>query len=110
MDDIYTNKTTNFDRPMSFLESVAHTELDWDNGRQIILLLGAGLLVVAFYVVNVIRHAIFSVKAPVVGYKHFWEPGWVVGMRFAKASGPMVREGYTKVCKCFFDAVRLADT
>ena len=95
MDDIYTNKTTNFDRPLSFLESVAQ-------GRQVILLLGTGLLVVAFYIVDAIRHAIFSVKAPVIGYKHFWEPGWVVGLRFAKGSGPMVREGYAKVCKCFF--------
>ena len=110
MDDIYTNKTTIIDRPMSFLKSVAHAEVDWDNSRQIIFLLGIGLLLVAFYIVGVIRHTIFSVKAPVIGYKHFWEPGWVVGMRFAKASGPMVREGYAKVCKCFFNAVRLADT
>jgi len=65
---------------------------------EIILLLGTGLLVGAIYIIDAIQQAIFSVKAPVVGYKHFWEPGWVVGMRFAKASGPMVREGYAKVC------------
>nr|UOW59926.1 SonD [Paraconiothyrium archidendri] len=99
MADVYTNNATNFVKPTSFLGTVAHhVEVDWDNGRQF-LLLGTGLLVAAFYIIDAARQAIFSVKAPVIGYKHWWEPGWVIGMRFAKASGPMVREGYTKVRK-----------
>lgn len=51
----------------------------------------------ALHVVNWLRIFIFDVKAPIVGYRSFLEPGWLVGLRFSRRSGPMVREGYHKV-------------
>ncbi|OJJ05782.1 hypothetical protein ASPVEDRAFT_153946 [Aspergillus versicolor CBS 583.65] len=57
------------------------------------------LLAVTFftvYVANWLRVFIFDVKAPIVGYRSFLEPGWLVGLRFSRRSGPMVREGYHK--------------
>lgn len=51
----------------------------------------------ALHVVNWLRIFIFDVKAPIVGYRSFLEPGWPVGLRFSRRSGPMVREGYHKV-------------
>lgn len=88
---------TTIEKPVSFFKAVRTSHIDWDNGRQGIIL-GTGILVVVYYVLDAIRAFIFEVKAPVVGYRSFWEPGWLVGLRFSRGSGPMLREGYQKIC------------
>jgi hypothetical protein len=86
------------EKPVSFFEGAMPSQIDWDSGRQVIIILATGMLVVVFYVLDAIRAFIFDVKAPVVGYRSSWEPGWLVGLRFARSSAPMLREGYQKVC------------
>ena len=38
-----------------------------------------------------------KVNAPVVGYRWFWEPAWLLRMRFITNSFSMIDEGYRKV-------------
>lgn len=40
-----------------------------------------------------------GVEAEVVGYQHFWEPGWLLGLRFVRDSSDIIRDGYRKVSK-----------
>ncbi|KAI0389232.1 cytochrome P450 monooxygenase [Xylariaceae sp. FL0594] len=60
----------------------------------------AGKLIFAglacLYVYNTISSLFFGVKAPYVGHRSFFEPAWLVGLRFVRGSGPMIKEGYRK--------------
>ncbi|MCJ1405110.1 hypothetical protein MMC11_008336 [Xylographa trunciseda] len=50
-----------------------------------------------------------KVKAPVVGYRWFWEPAWLLRMRFITNSFSMIDEGYRKYKDSLF-IVRRCDT
>ncbi|EXL39546.1 hypothetical protein FOCG_17858 [Fusarium oxysporum f. sp. radicis-lycopersici 26381] len=54
----------------------------------------------------VLNALIFDIKAPKVGYRRFWEPRWLVGLRFARNSAPMVSEGYHKYKGRMFKVLR----
>ena len=77
----------------NFPASVGLPDNDWNESRW--WLAFAGIL--AFYVFNVVKENLFTVKAPVVEYRSFFEPGWLLGFRFVRGSAPIIQEGYEKV-------------
>lgn len=79
---------------VSLLDAVNDSETHWNTNHRIAWLVGIGVLAYTFVVLN---EFIFGVKAPKVGRRSFWEPRWLVGLRFARNSAPMVLEGYHKV-------------
>jgi hypothetical protein len=62
------------------------------------VLVCSGLLSL-LYLINVLRAYLFSVKAPVVGYKSILEPAWLVRLRFIRGSRSIIKEGYQQVSK-----------
>lgn len=65
-----------------------------DQQAMIILLTSTALCI---YVFRAIALSTSAVKAPVVGYRFFIEPGWLVGLRFFRNSVTIINEGYRKV-------------
>jgi hypothetical protein len=78
----------------NFPDSIGSPGNDWKENRW--WLVAGGIL--AFYVFNVVNETLFTVKAPVVGYRSFFEPSWLLGFRFVRGSAPIIQEGYQKVC------------
>lgn len=78
---------------------VSHLEpfAQWHAEHGIAWSLGAVLIFT--YAITALNAFFFGIKAPKVGPRSFWEPRWLVGMRFAQNSAPMVLEGYRKVSK-----------
>lgn len=87
------------DKYGSLLKTVS--QLDTSHRLQIAWLAGGVLFA---YVLVVLKTFVFGLKAPEVGRRSFWEPRWLVGLRFARNSAPMVLEGYHKVCVFFFQS------
>lgn len=69
----------------------------WCNERQYLIPAITGCITVFYYIVNSIIRSFTGIKAPVIGYRYFFEPAWIVGVRFGRGAGPMIREGYSKV-------------
>jgi hypothetical protein len=59
------------------------------------LLVGAGVLL--FYGFNLVLGERHGYKAPVVGRRYYFEPGWLLGLRFVHGSRSIIRDGYEKV-------------
>lgn len=74
--------------------SVGWSENDWKENRWWLALAG----ILALYTFNALKENLFSVKAPVVGHRSFFEPEWLLGFRFVRGSAPIIQEGYEKVC------------
>ncbi|KAI1742420.1 cytochrome P450 [Xylaria scruposa] len=53
-------------------------------------------ILICIYLYSIIPANPLGVKAPVVGYRSIFEPGWLVGLRFSSGSGSMIQEGYRK--------------
>lgn len=87
------------EKPVSFVANAVTTLVDWGHQEdsKTVVLVVTGISLVVFYLLDAIRARLFEFKAPVVGYRSWLEPGWLVGLRFARASAPMLREGYQKV-------------
>lgn len=84
------------DKYMSLLKGVEMSRIHWDINHRIAWLAGIGVLLYAL--LTGLNALIFvGVKAPKVGRRSFWEPRWLIGLRFARDSAPMVLEGYNKV-------------
>ncbi|KAK2596416.1 hypothetical protein N8I77_013307 [Diaporthe amygdali] len=88
---------------VSLLDAVNDSETHWNTNHRIAWLVGIGVLAYTFVVLN---EFIFGVKAPKVGRRSFWEPRWLVGLRFARNSAPMVLEGYHKFKGHMFKVMR----
>ncbi|CAE7033952.1 hypothetical protein PTNB85_03764 [Pyrenophora teres f. teres] len=58
------------------------------------------------YVLNAVLQWHHSIKAPVAGRRHFWEPAWVTGLRFARNSSTILRDGYEKFGQSVFKVRR----
>ena len=54
-------------------------------------------VLLAIYLANGYIKSSKEFKAPFVGYRSFWEPRLVVGLRFATGALSQVTEGYQKV-------------
>lgn len=91
--DAFTNTTS---APLGSFSGRSDQQV-WYNDRQYFLLASTGCIVFLGYLLNSVLAYVASVKAPIVGYRHFLEPGWIVGVRFGRQAGPMIREGYSKV-------------
>lgn len=74
--------------------SVGLPDNNWKENRWWLALAG----ILALYTFSALKENLFSVKAPVVGYRSFFEPGWLLGFRFVRGSAPIIQEGYEKVC------------
>lgn len=57
-----------------------------------------GILTVVWYLVGAAWYQLFALKAPLARSHHFWELPLVLGLRFSRHSGHLLREGYRKVC------------
>lgn len=97
--DAYLNTTGPSPAPLPGLND----QLAWYCPQQSFLLAATGFVAVLVYVLHSIIIFSSSVKAPVVGYRHIFEPGWVVGVRFGRQAGPMIREGYSKVSRTIIE-------
>lgn len=64
------------------------------NNQQAISL--AFLAIFSIYSLKIVKNSLFSVKAPYVGHRSFFEPAWLIGLRFVRGSEPMINEGYQK--------------
>ena len=50
------------------------------------------------YLISLIRGKLsYSIDAPVAGYKNFWEPEWLLRLRFPFTSKEILYSGYEKV-------------
>ncbi|KAK2594826.1 hypothetical protein QQS21_007454 [Conoideocrella luteorostrata] len=76
---------------------------------QYVLLAGTGCITILFYLLSAIVTYVTSFKAPVVGYRHFLEPAWLVGLRFGMQATPMIRDGYNKFKDSYFKVQRNDD-
>ncbi|RYP17322.1 hypothetical protein DL765_004613 [Monosporascus sp. GIB2] len=74
-------------------------DVKWD-GRQLSFLVFTSIL--AIYVSRILHSALYGIKAPVVGYRSTFEPGWLVGLRFVTESGSMITDGYRKFKNSLF--------
>lgn len=79
---------------VSSLDTVNDVEVHWHTDERVAWLVVVGLFA---YALVVLKEFVFGVKAPKVGRRSFWEPRWLIGLRFARNSAPMVLEGYHKV-------------
>ncbi|KAI0099189.1 cytochrome P450 [Nemania sp. FL0031] len=61
---------------------------------EVITILFVGLISLSIF--NVLKVALFEVKAPYVGHRSYFEPAWLVGLRFVRGSGSMIKDGYRK--------------
>ncbi|KAI1454028.1 cytochrome P450 monooxygenase [Annulohypoxylon moriforme] len=61
---------------------------------------------VSLYVFSILKSTLFGVKAPYIGHRSYFEPAWVVGLRFVRGSGPMIKEGYQKFKNSMFKVRR----
>ncbi|EGD92135.2 hypothetical protein H112_00209 [Trichophyton rubrum D6] len=78
-------------------------EIEW-NGRQ-----GFALFIVAIlslHLFNVFKESLFGVKAPMVGYRSFFEPKWLLRLRFVRGSMSIIRGGYSKYKDSMFKISR----
>jgi hypothetical protein len=66
--------------------SVRLPENGWSESRWWLAL----ACILAFCVFNAIKENLSTVKAPVVGYRSFFEPGWLLGFRFVRGSAPII--------------------
>ncbi|KAI1500520.1 cytochrome P450 monooxygenase [Biscogniauxia marginata] len=79
------------------------TAIEWST--QVLLLLPVvGLLFVNL--LHTIHGRLFGVKAKVVGYRSFCEPGWLLGFRFVRGSAPIIRDGYQEFKNSMFKVRR----
>ena len=53
--------------------------------------------IVSFYFLASFFGSNIKVKAPWVGYRSFWEPTFVLRLRFVQGALPIVLDGYNKV-------------
>jgi hypothetical protein len=75
-------------------DAINDSEVHRHTDQRIAWLVGLSLFA---YALVVLKEFVFGVKAPKVGRRSFWEPRWLIGLRFARNSAPMVLEGYQKV-------------
>ncbi|GBF67140.1 ent-kaurene oxidase P450 [Trichophyton mentagrophytes] len=78
-------------------------EIEW-NSRQ-----GFALFIVAILSLHLLRtfkESLFGVKAPVVGYRSFIEPKWLLRLRFVRGSMSIIRGGYSKYKDSMFKISR----
>ncbi|KAJ8125945.1 hypothetical protein O1611_g7693 [Lasiodiplodia mahajangana] len=61
---------------------------------EIITVLFLSFLSLAIF--SLLRATFFEVRAPYVGHRSYFEPAWLVGLRFVRGSGPMIKDGYRK--------------
>lgn len=54
---------------------------------------------ICIYLVYALRTNCTKLGLPVVGHRAFWEPKWLVRLRFIRGSRSMIKEGYEKVSK-----------
>ncbi|KAI0009521.1 P450 monooxygenase No.2 [Xylariaceae sp. FL0662B] len=73
------------------------------------MILLTGLLATVVYAFNTTRAWFMRAKGPVVGYRSFFEPGWLLGFRFTSEGKRMIQEGYEKFKNGIFK-VRCNDT
>lgn len=52
---------------------------------------------ICIYLVYALRTNRTKLGLPVVGHRTFWEPKWLVRLRFIRGSRSMIKEGYEKV-------------
>ncbi|KAI0409332.1 cytochrome P450 monooxygenase [Xylaria palmicola] len=95
--DLVDNATTNY--VARFQTSKNHVYSD----RSLALFLVG---IVSLYFISVIRSAFSNVKAPIVGYRQWFEPGWLVRLRFIRGSRPIIRGGYSKFKDSMFKVRR----
>lgn len=79
-------------------------DIEWD-GRRLTLVVFTGLC--AIQISRFLYSVIFGVKATTVGYRSWFEPGWLVGLRFVTESGFMITDGYRKVSSPFPPSLHL---
>ncbi|KAI1213728.1 cytochrome P450 [Annulohypoxylon truncatum] len=85
-----------------FSTDSAATENRWlflDQQAVIFLLISGAFCI---YVLKVVASSVSTVKAPVVGYRSFAEPNWLVGLRFFRNSVVIINEGYGKYKNSMF--------
>ncbi|KAJ4150430.1 hypothetical protein LMH87_011180 [Akanthomyces muscarius] len=82
-----------------------------DDGK-LALLVTTGIMVAVYYSISTLWEYVQSRKAsfrPMVGYRHFLEPTWLLGMRFTRHSREMIAQGYHQFKNSAFK-VRCNDT
>ncbi|KAI1337314.1 cytochrome P450 [Xylariaceae sp. FL0016] len=77
--------------------------LCWTNQPSV---LHVTLGVIFIYACKILFSGNDKIRAPVVGYRAWWEPGWLVGLRFFRNSVDMVNEGYQKYNASMFSIRR----
>ncbi|EFE32723.1 cytochrome P450 monooxygenase, putative [Trichophyton benhamiae CBS 112371] len=96
-------ETTNVSSGLLGPVYTALPEIEW-NGRQ-----GFALVIVAIlslHLFNVFKESLFGVKAPMVGYRSFFEPKWLLRLRFVRGSMSIIRGGYSKYKDSMFKISR----
>lgn len=73
-------------------------DIEWDS-RRLTLVVFTGLC--AIQIARFLYSVVFGIKATTVGYRSWFEPGWLVGLRFVTESGSMITDGYRKVSSPF---------
>lgn len=84
-------------------------QIAWFDERQHEIYKGLGITIVLGYLFKSLVVYLLGFKAPIVGYRHWWEPGWLVGLRFGFNATPMAREGYAKFKNSYFKLRRNDD-
>lgn len=57
------------------------------------------------YLGRILNSFLFGVKAPFVGYRSFFEPTWLLRLRFVWSGPSIINEGYRLVSKTVYDSV-----
>jgi hypothetical protein len=84
---------SNGTRPYAGLEE-AFNAVDRKSEWVIVLTLAT---IVISHLIGQVKQRLFGVKAPSVGYRSKFEPGWLVRLRFVRGSNSILRDAYTKV-------------
>ncbi|OJJ39637.1 hypothetical protein ASPWEDRAFT_49568 [Aspergillus wentii DTO 134E9] len=60
-----------------------------------------------WYLFTTLHASVTGVKAPFVGYRGFWEPTWLLRLRFIRGSRGILAEGYAKFKDSMFQIRRV---
>ncbi|KAM5449476.1 putative ent-kaurene monooxygenase [Microsporum audouinii] len=68
-------------------------EIEWKSRQGVILFI---VVIFSLHFLKTLKERLFGIKAPVVGYRSFFEPGWLLRLRFVRGSTSIIRGGYEK--------------
>lgn len=69
-------------------------EIEWNSRHCFALFIVA---ILSLHLLRTFKESLFGVKAPMVGYRSFFEPKWLLRLRFVRGSMSIIRGGYSKV-------------